>query len=156
MKPMTDSPKNTPSPTRRTVLTGMLGASTVVALAPAHWSKPVLNRMITPAHGQAVSIAAGRYSFTAIIYDIGGCAITANFSINWPGGVGPHVVNVEVDQNSLSEVGSCTAGDVADAIDLAEGVNPTVRIVTDIGADIPLGPSTPALPSGLFFVIDNV
>jgi len=70
--------------------------------------------------------------------------------------MGPHVVGREVDVASATEDGSCVTGELDTGIFFAGIINLTVRIVTDVGDSIPLGPSTPALPSGLFFVTDNI
>lgn len=94
-------------------------AGTAVAMAPQQWKDPVLRRVITPAHGQAVSIAAGTYSVISNIdvatfrdifdndfqeFDgdsgticgeaVGGASIITTLTFNWPGGVGPIVVPV--------------------------------------------------------------
>jgi hypothetical protein len=108
--------------------------------------------MITPAHGQAVSIAAGTYSFTYFIYEAGECEIIGTRSINWPGGVGPHLVNLTFDPSSVIELGPCTSTDRENDTDLYESPTLNVKIVTDPSEGIELGASNPPLPSGLFFV----
>jgi len=79
--------ESSPSPTRRKLLTGLVAASAVSAMAPQQWTQPVLKRMITPAHGQALSIAAGTYTgnFSFPITDLG-CSLSLDIEYVWPGG----------------------------------------------------------------------
>lgn len=45
--------KNNPQPSnRRRLLKGAVGASALASLLPSQWSKPVINAVLTPAHGQ--------------------------------------------------------------------------------------------------------
>jgi hypothetical protein len=76
---------------RRKMLAGLLGVSTVVALAPQQWTQPALKRVIVPAHGQAFSIAAGVYTFGfEEVYAEGSSLFYSEITaqISWPGGVG--------------------------------------------------------------------
>jgi hypothetical protein len=83
-----------PSPTRRKLLTGLVAASAVSAMAPQQWTQPVLKRMITPAHGQALSVAAGRYT-ARLLDDFGdGCSELYSVVFDWPGGSGETLVEV--------------------------------------------------------------
>jgi len=67
--------------------------------------------MITPAHGQAVSIAAGRY--TAGLIDVFGDGCNEEYSVvfDWPGGSGETVVEVTSTFIRLVEV---SAGDCSE------------------------------------------
>jgi hypothetical protein len=152
--------QSTASATRRKVLTGMLSASAVVALAPANWTKPMFNRMITPAHGQAISIAAGTYRFTTpeVFPSVGGvgstCEIEVFYEFDWPGGSGPHTISYRLVDVTPIGSGSCDPDDIDTLISLIESLQFIVQVVSDVGTGLfPLPATTPALPSGFFFVI---
>lgn len=72
---------------KRTVLKGSAALIGAAAVAPQEWSKPVLNRLVTPAHAQAVSVGAGVYSFETGENDV-------LLSFFWPGGSGPDEIQV--------------------------------------------------------------
>jgi hypothetical protein len=143
-----------PSPVRRQLLGGLLGASAVVALAPTHWSKPVVNRVLTPAHGQAVSIAAGTYTAFGVIDDVGGCVFVVEFAFDWPGGAGPTQVEprplaVEYDCETFSfPIGEVQWPD-----------SPSATIVVTNDPDSVSGSElagvSPPLPVGFFFVVTD-
>jgi len=140
------------SPTRRKVLTGLLGASAVAAMAPQQWTQPVLKRMITPAHGQAFSIAAGIYTFQFIEEFLANInTITAR--INWPGGLGPvEDITVEIIGNAPGDVTSLDPPTTSDF---------NVRIGSLASADPAqdyepvAGSASPALPGGLVFIVSD-
>lgn len=74
---------------KRTVLKGSAALIGAAAVAPQEWSKPVLNRLVTPAHAQAVSVGAGVYSFNIEMGDE-----EIFFSFFWPGGGGPNEIQI--------------------------------------------------------------
>lgn len=145
------------SSSRRKIVTGLLGVSAVATLAPQHWTQPVLTRIIAPAHGQAVSIAAGTYRVTLAlpIFDedgvaqIGNCVETVVADINWPGGVDPQVVLFAV-------VTITRSGDVGDQCgNASEGDGELLVFVAASGSQqtdaIELTDISPPLPAGLSF-----
>jgi len=152
----------TPSPVRRQLLTGLAGASAVVALAPTQWSKPVLNRLVTPAHGQAVSIAAGTYRavarFIELISDGFGdfedCEVEVIFEFQWPGGTGPSAITGEPIQVNAD----CGSTGVPGLIEDTQPGTATL-IVTNGPESAPglvLEDVAPPLPTGLFFVATEI
>ncbi|WP_159322497.1 hypothetical protein [Spiribacter roseus] len=61
---MTDQPEDstqTDTGKRRLLKGAALGAG-AAALAPSEWTAPVVRKMISPAHAQTVSAAAGTYT----------------------------------------------------------------------------------------------
>ena len=128
----TDQPSNT---TRRKILKGSALALGAAAVAPATWKKPIVDKLIVPAHAQA-SIAAGVYSV-----DVEGFGPV---SWTWPGGTGPTPVSVFE--------GSAGSGTLITT-------NVTLIVASSFpGGNFdpdPIDDASPALPEGLFFFIDS-
>lgn len=125
----TDQPSNA---TRRKILKGSalaLGAATV---APATWRKPIVDKLIVPAHAQA-SIAAGVYSQNG----------DGLISWNWPGGAGPTEVQVFEGTSASGTLHIESATLIVAAADSTQAGFTEVDGVT------------PALPGGLAFFVDN-
>ena len=61
-----ESTTNLQSSKRRLIKAVALG-TTAAVVAPKEWSRPMIERLITPAHAQTGSAAAGVYSFEAPI-----------------------------------------------------------------------------------------
>ena len=132
----TDQPSNT---TRRKILKGSALALGAAAVTPATWKKPIVDKLIVPAHAQA-SIAAGVYSHPVDNPD--GDDILVSW--NWPGGTGPTPVSIFR--------GSTGSGDLvaADVTLVVAASFPGGNFEED-----ELDIVNPALPEGLFFYVDN-
>jgi hypothetical protein len=134
------------STARRKLLIGLTSASAVVAAAPNQWTQPVLKRMITSAHGQAVSIAAGRYTaqFSRVTAT---CTLVIEIVFDWPGGISS--TELIATFTRLSSVGDCSGED---------GSTETGSGIISIGpsgsgdlAQIELTNTSPSLPAGFSF-----
>jgi len=151
-----NNPDPSPSPTRRKLLTGLVAASAVGAIAPQQWTQPVLKRMITPAHGQAVSIAAGRYTARFEVFDFfedeSGCDLNYDAQFSWPGGVDETVV--EVNFQLVSQTAACV-GDPQPVAAFGADIPIFVAARNSIlEGSVELLNTDPPLPAGFSFYLD--
>ena len=114
-------------PGKRRLIKGALLGAGAAAVAPSEWATPVVRRMISPAHAQTVSAAAGFYEGTYVQL---GTPKTISFT--WPGGGGEKVLDVLDDGTSLQRtialseeppVGDDTPGEYY-LIELTAGTTP--------------------------------
>jgi len=158
MKLTDNSPKQITSLNRRSILTGIFGCSALAALAHKDWIKPAINRIVTPAHGQAASITAGTYRFInpeifPTVGGVGSTCIAVGFSeFDWPGGTGPFTISYRLAD--VTTAGACDQDDIDALVNTFESLQFTVQVVSDVGDNpLALPATTPALPSGLVFAI---
>lgn len=133
----------------------MLGASAVATMAPQQWTQPVLKRVVTPAHGQAFSIAAGTYTFT-FIEEYGSDEVyRVTVTLSWPGGTDTQ--SVELTVTAVQQ----TVGNQDDSDYFVGDEFPApVRIAlpgdrTDDEWDTDPSSISPPLPGGLVFLYDD-
>ena len=139
---MTDQNQNNSSgfdQKRRRLITGSAVAMGAAAFAPAAWKKPVVDKLIVPAHAQG-SVGAGLYVFP--IAD-GEDNILDQGSFVWPGGTGPETVELYVGTSASGEV----LGENAEFILASIGSEFTG--FEDVRSDN----WTPAPPAGLVFFV---
>ena len=136
-----ETQKSPHSPGRRRILTALAAATGAAVLLPEEWVKPVVGKVMSPAHAQAtVACSAPAGCYNAEDPDTG-----AAVSFTWPGGQGPAIIDIFPGSDCPLEVQFVATIVIVVASSAAE-------------ADSLLGtgsanllPTTPSLPTGCNF-----
>jgi len=134
-----ESSDNCPSPSRRRILTALAAGTGAAVLLPEKWVKPVVDKVMTPAHAQATvacSAAAGCYN--AVNPD------NEDVSFTWPGGQGPEIIDIFPGLN-------CPTGQSPEITLTIVVASSQAEASSLLGDNAFLLPTTPSLPSGCNF-----
>jgi hypothetical protein len=127
------------SSTRRRLLTALAAGTGAAVLLPEKWVKPVVDKVMTPAHAQATvacTAAAGCYNAVNP---------TGNpVSFTWPGGQGPAIIDIFPGED-------CPVGPSPEVTLTIVVASSQAEASSLLGDNAFLLPTTPALPSGCNF-----